>query len=91
MVSYIVSGLNRRRVVGMHANMHERKHKEVINRGARGGYLRPVQKDVIELSRIRGCTHKCATASVRVEQRVPRGDIPRNLVLEGNGGEIRSY
>lgn len=90
MVSYIVSGLSRRRVVGTHANMHERKHKEVINRGTRGGYLRPVQKDVTELSRIRGCTRKCATASVRV-QRVPRGDIPRNLVSEGNGGEIRSY
>lgn len=87
MVSYIV-GLSRRRVAGARVNMHQRKHKEVINRGTRGGYLRPVQKDVTELRRIRGCTHKCATASVRVARRVPRGDIPRSLVSERRRDKI---
>lgn len=67
----MVLGLSRRRVVEARANMHERKHKEVINR-TRGGYLRPVQKDVTELNRIRGYTHKCATASVRAEDDVSR-------------------
>lgn len=71
-----------RRGAGAHANMHERKHKEVINRtGTRGGYLRPVQKDITELSRIRGCTYKCATASGRVvPRRISRGDIPCSFV-----------
>jgi len=41
--------------------MHERKHKEVINRTGTlaVAIFGPMQKDVIELSRIRGCTYKC--------------------------------
>ena len=70
--------------------MHERKHKEVINRtGTHGGYLRPVQKDVTELSRIRGgCTYKRATAaSVRVliPRRTSRGMTFRAVLVSEDG------